>query len=65
MSQVKVLMVRLVDLVLEVILRLNCICPTSVATQYLMTLFRNLTDDVDEDVLSQTFGEFGTMEKVR
>ena len=60
MSQVKVLMVRLVDLVLEV-LRLNCIC----TTQYLMTMFRNLTDDVDEDVLSQTFGEFGTMEKVR
>ena len=28
-------------------------------------MYRNLTDDVDEDVLSQTFGEFGTMEKVR
>ena len=26
---------------------------------------RNLTDDVDEHVLSQTFGEFGTMEKVK
>ena len=28
-------------------------------------LYRNLTDDVDEATLGQTFGEFGTMEKVK
>lgn len=30
-----------------------------------MMMYRNLTDDVDENVLGQTFGEFGTMEKVK
>ena len=29
-----------------------------------LMLLRNLTDEVDENVLDQTFGEFGTMEKV-
>ena len=30
-----------------------------------MMMYRNLTDDVDEALLGQTFGEFGSMEKVK
>ena len=40
-------------------------CQGYISLILMKIMYRNLTDDVDEDVLGQTFGEFGSMEKVK